>query len=76
MGERDEPWSHVLAIFSLLARPPQIVVPIRWGTGYAAAPPGATSTGPVRRRASARKQDKRSGAVGERNSHVRESSSQ
>ncbi len=25
MGERDEPWSHVLSISSLLARPHQIV---------------------------------------------------
>ena len=25
MGEREEPWSHVLPIFSPLARPPHIV---------------------------------------------------
>ena len=29
MGERDEPWSHVLPIFSPLARPPRIVYATR-----------------------------------------------
>ena len=74
MGERDEPWSHVLAIFSLSnGRPDRCTYSVGYGISGR---PGAIGTGPVRRGALGKKQDKRSRAMGEQNSLVRESSSQ
>ncbi len=70
MGERDEPWCHVLAVSSLhTASANRCTYSV--GCGICSRP-GATGTGSVRREASARKQDKSPGADGESNSSGRE----
>ncbi len=43
----DEPWCHVLPIFSLPTRPLKVSVPIRWVTEHAAAQEPSHRTGPT-----------------------------